>query len=297
MTDQAGATAPGLGRAGALVRLSRLRAGMSLRGLAGRIGVSAGTLSAIENGKTPVTLDRLDRIAAELGTTTLEILRTPHAEAAGNVGAAIADSPGGGSWRAFEPLGLDPPVQAAIDTFVTMGYHGATMRIIAAKADMSVAGIYHYYPSKQHLLVAVLDLAMAELLWRIPAARAAGVRASEKFANVVEVLALFHTFRSDLAFIGATEMRSLDEPDRTRITLRRDEVQHILDDAIAAGIAAAEFATPHPREAARAIATMCTSLPQWFQPDGPITPNEIARRYAEFAIDMVRGHPVPVGPA
>ncbi len=285
---------PGDTGAGQLVRRARTAAGVSLRELARNIGVSPGTLSAIENGKTPLTVGRLDRIAAELGVATVDILATRLPSVADAAGSSAARSTGDGqTWRAFDPLVLDPALHAAIAAFLQTGYHGATMRSIAANAGMSVAGIYHYYPSKQDLLVAVFDLGMSELHWRIPAARDDGVTAVERFANMVEALALFHTHRSDLAFIGASEMRSFDEPSRSRIAALRSDIQRMIDDQVAAGIQAGEFTTRYPREAARAVATMCTSLPQWFRPGGPVSQQQIAIEYAQFAVDIMRGNTRP----
>ncbi|WP_435832581.1 TetR family transcriptional regulator [Nocardia vinacea] len=280
--------------AGHLVRRARTAAGVSLRELARNIGVSAGTLSAIENDKTPLTVGRLDRIAAELGISTVDMLATRRPSAADATGTSPARSAGDGqTWRTFEPLTLDPALDAAITALLQTGYHGATMRSIAANAGMSVAGVYHYYPSKQDLLVAIFDLGMSDLYWRIPAARDDGATVVERFTNMVEALALFHTHRSDLAFIGASEMRSVDEPNRSRIAAQRNNVQRMIDDQVAAGIRTGEFTTRYPHEAARAVATMCTSLPQWFRPVGPVSQQQIAVEYAQFAVDIMCGHTRP----
>ncbi|MEV0297435.1 TetR family transcriptional regulator [Nocardia sp. NPDC050710] len=291
---------PGDTGAGHLVRRARTAAGVSLRELARNIGVSAATLSAIENGKTPLTVGRLDRIAAELGVATVDILAARPPSAADATGPSLARSTGSGpTWRTFEPLTLDPALDAAIAALLQTGYHGATMRSIAANAGMSVAGIYHYYPSKRDLLVAIFDLGMDDLYWRIPAARDDGVTVVERFANMVEALTLFHAYRGDLAFIGASEMRSLDEPNRSRVAAQRIDVQRMIDDQVAAGIRAGEFTTRYPREAARAVATMCTSLPRWFHPGGSVSQQQIAVEYAQFAVDIMRGHtrPEPSWPA
>jgi hypothetical protein len=46
--------------------------------------------------------------------------------------------------------------------------------------------------------------------------------------------------------------------------------------------------TPLPKEAARAVVTMCTALPQWWSPNGPSSPEAVARQYVGFALDVVR---------
>jgi AcrR family transcriptional regulator/transcriptional regulator with XRE-family HTH domain len=272
---------------GALVRSARVRTGVSLRQLATRIGVSPATMSAIENDKAGLSVDRLYAIAEALGTSATEMLRTPEPHHAPRAGAHDDNAPGA-DWRAFPALNLDPVLMAAISVFVRTGYHGATMRTIATAAHMSVPGVYHHYPSKQRLLVAILDVAMSELHWLIPAARSEGSTPTERFSNMVEALALFHTHRRDLAFIGASEMRSILPPDHDRISALRNDIQYMLDDEAEAAIATGEFRTPHAHDATRAISTMCTSLPSWFQPSGPTSASEIAREYARFAVDIMR---------
>lgn len=276
---------------GARVRSARQRAGVSLRQLATRVGVSPATLSAIENDKAGLSVDRLYLIADALGTSAAEMLRVPEPDHVPRVRVDDRESgvESGVDWRAFPALDLDPVLIAAISVFVRTGYHGATMRTIATAAHMSVPGVYHHYPSKQALLVAVLDVAMTELHWRIPAARAEEATPTQRFANMVEALALFHTHRRDLAFIGASEMRSILPPDHERISALRNDIQYMLDDAAHAAILTGEFRTPHAHDATRAISTMCTSLPSWFQPSGPTSAPEIAREYARFAVDIMRG--------
>ncbi|MCW2748159.1 MAG: TetR family transcriptional regulator, partial [Nocardioidaceae bacterium] len=54
---------------GQRVRKLRQRKKQSLRSFAAEIGVSAATMSAIENGHTGVNVDRLELIASELGVS------------------------------------------------------------------------------------------------------------------------------------------------------------------------------------------------------------------------------------
>ena len=268
---------------GGRLRAARRAAGLTLREVAESAGVSVGTWSAVENGRTRITEDRLDA-AARLFRTDPASLRGP----------AAPVSPAGG-WRDFPPLRLDPPLAGALAAFVELGYHGATVRDVAQRAGLSVAGVYHHWPTKQHLLVALLDLTMGDLGARCRAARAEGDGPVERFTRLVECLALFHTHRRGLGFIGASEMRSLEEPHRARIVAARRDVQRMVDDEVAEGRRRGLMRTPLPREAARAIVTMCTALPQWWSPAGEFPPEAVARQYVEFALDVVRaaGPPPP----
>ncbi|MFC5745591.1 TetR family transcriptional regulator [Actinomadura rugatobispora] len=264
---------------GAAVRRAREAQGLSLRALASRVGVSPATMSAIEHGRTPLTVTRLQRIAELLDVPAATLLRgeTPASTRA-------ADEPG--DWRHYDELALGPILEAALRLFVRTGFHATSMREIAAESGVSVAGIYHHHAAKQEILVRLLEATMAEIGWRVRAARDDGGTPRDAFAKMVESLALFHALRGDLAFLGATEMRGITGPDLVRITAMRDEVQHLLDAQAARAFPGAEI-----RTACRAIATMCTSLPSWFRLDGPMSAEQVAKEYARYALAMLHRDP------
>ncbi|WP_158307353.1 TetR family transcriptional regulator [Hoyosella subflava] len=295
MTEQSAASQPAVGAA---IRATREARGLSLRALAARLDVSPATLSAVERDLTPITVQRLEHVAAVLDVDTSELL-TSSTTAVGpgrSPGPTRPGRPlpqrrqGTPSWRVFDSVETDPILQAATRLFVVHGFHATTVRDIAAAAGMSVAGVYHHYPSKERILVALLDFTMSEIAWRIEAARAEGRDAAHSFALMVESLALFHAVQGDLAFLGASEMRGLGRPERARVTALRDAVQHALDRQALAVIDANKESRLTPDEvrvATRAIATMCTSLPSWFKADGPKDAREVASRYARYALAIL----------
>lgn len=266
---------------GRRLRAVRQERGVGLRRLAAQLGVSPATLSAVEHGRTGLSAVRLGQIASLLDVPLERLLvRPPPAP------AALARVPS--SWRDYPPLALEPPLAGALAAFLELGYSGASMRDIGRRAGLSVPGLYHHYPSKQDLLVALLDLTMTDLLTRSRAARAEGGDPVSRFRLLVECLALFHTHRRELGFIGASEMRSLEDPARQRVTAARREQQSMVDEEVLAACSAGSFGTDRPHEASRAVVTMCTALPQWFSPTGPATPEQIAELYVGFALDLVR---------
>ncbi|MFD4323619.1 hypothetical protein ACFWQC_03225 [Nocardioides sp. NPDC058538] len=133
----------------------------------------------------------------------------------------------------------------------------------------------------------MLDITMADLNWRVEQARDEGDDPLMRVALIVEALALYHACRSDLAFIGASEMRSLEPDNYRRIANLRNHVQELLDEQIAAAIAVGGLKVTHARDAGKAITTMCTGLVTWFHADGTISPTQISREYAGFAMRML----------
>ncbi|WP_345265330.1 helix-turn-helix domain-containing protein [Nocardioides nanhaiensis] len=285
-----------LGRA---VRTLRQHRGMTLRQLAAALGVSPATVSALENGRTGTSTERVTQLADVLGVRIERLVGTvPEpvvddrwARAAGPASPRGPAVPAQRSWREFPPARWDPALRGAMASFLVYGYHGSTMRGIAERAGLSVAGLYHYYGGKQQMLVALLERAMAELSARTSAALDDGADPAERLANLVECLALFHTHRRELGFIGATEMRSLIPAARHRIAGIRNREQRKVTTEVEQGCRDGLFATPEPQAAARAVVTSCTALAQWYRPTGPSSPEQVAAQYVEFALDVVRCRP------
>lgn len=277
---------------GAQVRAMRTTRGISLRTLAGMIEVSPATLSQIEQGKTRLSVTRLGRIADALDVSVAQILDIVVTETTVDVPHPTPGAPS--AWRVFEPLDFDPVLRAALDEFVHIGYHGATVRSIAARAGLSVPGIYHHYDSKQQMLMAIERYTMADLLARAEAARAEGGDPVERFSLLVELLALYHTHRAELGFVGAAEKRSLDPANSRVIARQRTRQQRMVDREVTDAVRAGQFRADKPHERARAIVTMCTALPTWWRPNGVYSPEQIAKQYVTFALDlMTAAAPVP----
>lgn len=270
---------------GQTIRGLRQARSLTLRELADLIGVSPATLSGIENGRTGVSTERVSEVAGVLGVAVERLFAGP----TDPLPVSPDPAPGPpGAWRDYAPLHLDVALTGALSSFLEFGYHGATMRTIAVRAHLSVPGLYHYYPSKQDMLVALLDLTMHDLRARTEAALAEADDALGRFTRLVECLALFHTHRRELAFVGASEMRSLAPGARGRVAALRIDEQRLVDAEVEAGVRLGLFATDRPHEAARAVSTMCTALAQWFRAEGPASAEEVAAQYVDFALGLVR---------
>ncbi|MGV9709410.1 TetR/AcrR family transcriptional regulator [Gordonia sp. NPDC003424] len=193
-----------------------------------------------------------------------------------------------GEWRDYGESELPVPLAAALAAFAEQGYHGTSVREIAARANLSVPGLYHHYPSKQSLLQGLLERTMTDLLDRSARAIAeAGDQPVDQFDAVVESLLRFHMYRREQAFVGSTEIRSLDDGYRQTYIGHRDRQQHMVDEIVFAGVEAGDFTTRYPKDAARAVATMCVGVSTWYKLDGELDADELISRNLQFARDIV----------
>lgn len=193
------------------------------------------------------------------------------------------------SWRRYDRRAMPPILEAALDAIVEMGYHGTTIRKIADRAGLSVPGVYHHYPSKHALLVAIMEFAMEDLWQRTTNAigEANGVALGE-LDRYVECMVLFHANEHALASIALTEIRSLNPEAREAHIHRRDRQHEALNGILEKGKAIGVFNSPYLKQASTAIITMCTSVSQWFDLRGELTPTDLAGRYQRFAQNIAK---------
>lgn len=206
------------------------------------------------------------------------------------VDAPDADTPEAGDtaawddWRTYGEPDLPRILAAALEAFVEHGYHGTSIRDIAAASGLSVPGVYHHYRSKQEILAALMSATMDELLGRSRAALAsAGDDPVARFEAVVESMLRFHMARRGQAFVGSSEMRSLDPDERAAHIALRDEQQAMLRVLLEEGVAAGVFATPYPADVARAISSLCVGMASWYREDGPQSADELVVRELAMA--------------
>ncbi|MGH3026876.1 MAG: TetR/AcrR family transcriptional regulator [Gaiellaceae bacterium] len=196
--------------------------------------------------------------------------------------------------RGDGPPGADGSVEAirnaALSVFGEQGFAGSSIRELAASSNMSVAGIYHHFPSKLEILFDLMTRTMEGLVDRTNSALdEAGVDAGSRLAAAVRAHVLFHTEERAASFVYNTELRSLDPRRREKIVAQRDAYQRTWFEIVSEGRRRGEFDVDDVAAVTRALLTMCTAVYSWYRKDGPSTPDEIADFHCEMARRMV-GH-------
>jgi len=191
-------------------------------------------------------------------------------------------------WREYGPLDFPRILDAALAAFYEHGYHGTTTRDLARRSGLSVPGVYHYYPSKQDILVDLMTVIIDELLTRSRSALAgAAADPRSQFDALVESMLRFHMYRRTGAMVSTAELRSLEPDNRERYVGKRDEQQRMLDEVILAGVRDGDFSTSYPKDASRAIASLCVGVASWYRPDGSLPVEALLDRYLTIARSIV----------
>lgn len=190
-------------------------------------------------------------------------------------------------WRVYEPLPLTPILDASLAAFQQNGYHGTTIRDIAARVGITMPSLYYHYGNKEGILAALLTVGMDDLTAHLDGALAeAGASTSDRFRNFITAVSLHETCRREIARIHP-ESRFLGPDARAVYVARRNAITDSLVTLLESGRDEGIFAVEDTHFIARGIFAMMQGTPQWFRADGPDDPFRIAEKYLEVITRMV----------
>jgi TetR/AcrR family transcriptional regulator, cholesterol catabolism regulator len=182
-------------------------------------------------------------------------------------------------------------LQAGLVAFSAKGFNGASMRDIANEANTSLSNLYNYFPSKTYLLAQLLLDTGTDLYERLrQSVSSVDGGPVKRLAAAVEAYVGFIVDRPQASIVGISEIRYLEGPSRSEVTAVRDRTEDLFRAILFEGAASGDFATGYPRDAARAIVTMCSAMSNWYRPEGPLGHAELAARYVEFSLGIARAH-------
>jgi AcrR family transcriptional regulator len=191
---------------------------------------------------------------------------------------------------------------AACELFALQGYRGTSMKDIARRLDVSAPNLYNHVPSKQDLLVAIMDGAMDRAHAALEESLTGVNDVAQQLRRATETSVLDFLEHPSEITVCNTEIRSLEEPYRTRIIAKRDAYAARIRAIVDQGCAEGRFRTVHPRPATFAILELPANAKAWFNARGELSAAEVARIYGDFALHIVgrtarRTAPQRVAPA
>ena len=182
---------------------------------------------------------------------------------------------------------------AAREVFAERGYHGASVREIAARAGLSLSALYYWHAGKQDLLVALLSEARHDYLRTCRDALAAvppddaalGLRA------LVAATVAYRVERRVESGISAREWRHLEPGNAAALDRFRVEASALWTAVVDDGVHRGVFACAHPDDARRTVQAAVNAIPQWYDPAGPVGVDELVERYVAIALRVVDHRP------
>jgi len=172
---------------------------------------------------------------------------------------------------------------AAARVFRERGFSDASMRDIAAAADLSPANIYHYFRSKDEIIYFCQDRTLDRLLDIAQAVRA-------RRSPVPERMRALATAHVRCLIDGVEGMAAHFEVDpatpalREAIRVKRERYKQAVSGLITLGIRRGEFRPCNVKYAMRGFLGALNWTPHWYPEEGSDSAAEIAQRIADYAV-------------
>ncbi len=182
--------------------------------------------------------------------------------------------------------------RTAAETFARKGYHSTTMRDLARETGMSLAGIYHYVESKDDLLYRIQRGCFEAVLDGAGTAVAEGKDGRDRLERFIVHHVTFFTAHMPEMKILSHEAESLSEERATGVLRLKRRYVDLL-------IALVREAAPHavhldPRVGAYALFGMMNWIYTWYDPAGPVPPDDLARQFCDLYLYGLVGADQPV---
>ncbi|WP_375417797.1 TetR/AcrR family transcriptional regulator [uncultured Hymenobacter sp.] len=172
--------------------------------------------------------------------------------------------------------------RTATALFRSQGFAATSMRELATALGLEAGSLYSHIKSKEELLHGIC-FGRAETLFAgfgeatADATQPVAVQLRRAIEAHVRVL----TRDVAAASVFLHEWRHLSEPARTEFVALRERYETGFRQLIQRGLDAGELRAPDAAFATLTLLASLNWLPTWYQPEGKLSPDEIAHRLAE----------------
>jgi TetR/AcrR family transcriptional regulator, cholesterol catabolism regulator len=175
-------------------------------------------------------------------------------------------------------------IAAATRVFSERGYHAASMTDIANVLGIRKPSLYHHVRKKEDLLFAIHEQMIDELIDETMTVFTSSMSPAEKVHGAVRVAMSFVGRHRDGVTVFLTEHRAVSGPRWNELVVKRDFYEQMVHRIISEGTTTGAFIDVPPAIAAKAVLAMANWGYTWFQPDGPLSAEQVADIFATIAL-------------
>lgn len=170
-------------------------------------------------------------------------------------------------------------LEEAAALFDRVGYHSTTVEDIARAVGIRKATIYHYFRSKDEILMTIhgefIDPLISRHEMRLRVDMTPQQHVLEFMADMLETI---DTRRGHVR-VFFEHYRELPPAAQAAVAVKRDRYQSMVEDIIRRGIGEGVFKPVDVRLATLALFGMCNWAHQWHRHEGPLRAREIAYQF------------------
>lgn len=184
-------------------------------------------------------------------------------------------------------------LRAAEASFASRGFHATTTRDIAAGAGMSPAAVYVHHASKEDLLFLISLAGHDRALAVVEGATRSTAVPAQRLRTIVDDFARWHAEHHTLARVVQHELGALTPDHLRQIATRRHAIEHLVREAIEAGVETGDFECADVPGTALAMLSLAIDVARWYQDEAGAA-DRLGRLYGDLAVRMVTP-PAPRG--
>lgn len=184
--------------------------------------------------------------------------------------------------------------ETALQLFADRGYHGVSMRELAAAAGIGTSSLYDHVTAKEDLLRQLVLIAHEEHRDGIRrAVLECGGEVDEQLRAAVAAHVRMHATYPLLATVANNELHALGEAAKREVIAVRGDAERMLLDIVERGVRLGAFSCSEPWLAMAAIGAAGIRVAAWFRPGDRYTVDQVCDEYAEIALRVVGFSPSP----
>ena len=178
-------------------------------------------------------------------------------------------------------------LSSAATLFSRRGYHAVGIRELADAVGLSTSTLYHYYPTKQDILFAIISRFLHEFTERLTAGlRDSSVTPRQRLERAVTDHVVLTVTRREELLAGNPVLNALTAEQQAHIATLRRAYRDAVRDVIAEGAAAGQFHVTDPLLVAMAMLDMLDGIRSWYRDGGALSLTALAARYRTFALAL-----------
>jgi TetR/AcrR family transcriptional regulator, cholesterol catabolism regulator len=181
-------------------------------------------------------------------------------------------------------------LEAAVALFSHKGYHGTTVRDIAEESGMLSGSLYAHITSKEDLLFEITRRAANQFMDALEPIVAGPGSAAGKLQAAIAAHLRVVAGSLEAATIFLHEWKALAPERRVVIAERRTAYERLLGQIIRQGVESGEFRPVDEKFARLLVLSAVNWLYEWYDPAGPLGPDEVADRFATLIFGGLMPH-------
>lgn len=179
-------------------------------------------------------------------------------------------------------------LESAAQVIRQKGFHAASMADIADAVQLSKAGLYHHFSTKQDILLELLDRALEMVTSGMAEVMMLNAPADEKLRLAMRSYLRTLSEQGDLVSVLLMEHRSLDDENQSRHIPNRDRFENMWRDLIQEGVDTGVFECENIPMTARGLMGVMNWTITWYRPGGKLSIEEIADHFANVFMNGLK---------